>query len=59
MATQIGIVIRADGTVPFDDEVQEEHKHAMLGYLLEQGHAVAKQDDGSWKIANFDPNAVK
>lgn len=42
MAQQFGIVIRADGTVPFDAEVSEEHKVAILGHLVNTGHILDK-----------------
>jgi hypothetical protein len=34
----LGIVIRADGTVPFDDAVTEEHRAHTLAWLTDHGH---------------------
>jgi hypothetical protein len=37
----VGIVIRADGTVPFDDDVTEEHRAQTLAWLTDNGHTHA------------------
>lgn len=34
------VVIRADGTVPFDDSVPEENRLQTIGWLFDQGHAM-------------------
>lgn len=52
---QYGIIIRADGTVPFDTEVDDGHKQAMLGHLVAAGLTVQKQPDGSYKIPDWKP----
>jgi len=39
----VGIVIRADGTVPFDDDPSEEAAHIrahILAHLADKGHTV-------------------
>jgi hypothetical protein len=33
-----GIVIRADGSVPFEDDVHPDHKAHMIAHLVSQGH---------------------
>lgn len=50
---QLGIVICADGSVPFDEGVHPDHKTAMLGHLAQLGHQVVVAEDGSVKLANF------
>lgn len=35
-----GVVIRADGTVPFDADVPEHHRERTLRWLAEQGHTI-------------------
>ncbi len=50
-----GLVIRADGTVPFDDELHADHKHAMIGHLVAQGHSVKMDEDGAVRIENWTP----
>lgn len=51
----IGIVIRADGTVPFDKDVPEQTREHMIRHLAQMGHTV--QDVHGCrdaKIADFD-----
>lgn len=36
----IGIVIRADGTVPFDDEVSHEHRSQTITHLIDSGNEI-------------------
>lgn len=36
----LGIVVRADGTVPFDNGVPAAHKQARLSALADDGHIV-------------------
>lgn len=36
--TQLGIVIRTDGTVPFDDGVHPDVRTKILKALAQQGH---------------------
>lgn len=38
----VGIVIRADGTIPFDlvDGEEHPHKHAILAHVAAKGHAL-------------------
>lgn len=45
----IGVIIRADGTVPFDEGVHPEVKAAILKHLELQGHKV-EVHDGVHKI---------
>jgi hypothetical protein len=48
----VGIVIRADGTVPFDDDVPEANKAATLKHLIDEGHSVAPvEGTNHYKIA--------
>lgn len=35
----LGIVIRADGTVPFDEGLHPTHRAAMLAHLTDLGHS--------------------
>lgn len=35
----LGVVIRRDGTVPFDDDCHADVRAACLAHLAEQGHA--------------------
>lgn len=37
---QFGAVIRADGTVPFDDDVSTVHRQAIIDMLKVNGHDV-------------------
>lgn len=48
-----GIIIRADGTIPFDTDVLEIHKQAMLDYLRSEGLVVELQPDGTYKIKDW------
>lgn len=34
----VGIVVKADGSVPFDEGVNPQVKTHILGFLVEQGH---------------------
>lgn len=45
----LGIVIRADGSVPFDADLHPDHKAAMIAHLQETGHEFEHQrdDDGN------------
>lgn len=53
---QLGVVIKRDGTVPFDEGLHPEHQAQILGYLLLEGHQLEKHPDtGLWKIANYTP----
>lgn len=44
----LAIVIRKDGTVPFDEG--HPHKERILGHLVTLGNVVEKQPDGTHKI---------
>lgn len=37
----IGVVIRADGTVPFDDDCHPHVRGQILAHLADLGHTVA------------------
>lgn len=52
---QYGIIVRADGTVPFDEDLPSVHKERILGKLVSAGHTVTLQPDGTHKIADFNP----
>lgn len=47
------VVIKADGSIPFESDVHPAHKAAMLGHLTMQGHAVKRRDDGSYFIEGW------
>lgn len=36
----VGIVIRADGTVPFDDDCSSDVRAHILAHLADKGHTV-------------------
>jgi hypothetical protein len=38
------IVIKQDGTVPFDHDLPDEHRVAMLGDLADMGHTLKHVD---------------
>ena len=45
MSTQhVGIVIRKDGTVPFDADLDPAIKTHILGHLVETGHVLEHHD---------------
>lgn len=41
----LGVVIRADGTVPFDADCDPNVRSAILGHLMDQGHTLAPVKD--------------
>jgi hypothetical protein len=43
----IGIVIRADNTVPFDAGLDPAVKTHIIGHLVETGHLLEHAHDGS------------
>ncbi len=47
-----GIVIRADGTVPFDADLHPDHKAAILSHLRDSGHEFehAHDDNGNHQV---------
>jgi hypothetical protein len=51
----VGIVIRADGHVPFDDDVSEEHRAHMIAHLVGLGHHVEphRHHKGHFFIKNW------
>ncbi len=56
---QYAIIIRADGTIPFDDDVSEEHKTAMLGHLTQMGHVIQRDlVSNEWVSLNHDKSDV-
>jgi len=36
----VAIVMRKDGTVPFDDDVPEDHRAIIMGALVANGHEI-------------------
>ncbi len=46
----LGIVIKADGTVPFDGGLKHPHRAAVLQALVDSGHAVEPAAEGALKI---------
>ncbi len=57
----VGIVIRADGSVPFDDDVHPDHRAQMIAHLVGMGHHVEphRHHKGHFFIKNWKkPNSV-
>jgi hypothetical protein len=44
----LALVIKADGTIPFDAD--HPHKEAILGHLVATGHVIEPQADGTHKL---------
>lgn len=40
----VGVVIRKDGTVPFDDDCGDEVRSAIHTWLIDQGHQIESFD---------------
>lgn len=55
----LSIVIRSDGTVPFDADLHPDHKRAMIGHLVETGHTLHHAEDGSHVRITAGPHAPK
>lgn len=51
----LGIVIRADGSVPMDADVPEGHEVAMIEALVEAGHDVRWNTDDGYRIDGWQP----
>jgi hypothetical protein len=51
----LATVIRADGTVPFDDDVSEGHRALHLAHLVQSGHHVEphRHHKGHFFIKNW------
>jgi hypothetical protein len=51
-----GMVIRADGTIPWDDDPNRHpgHKGAVLQDLVERGHTVTQTPEGHFIVADWD-----
>ena len=60
---QLGIVIRANGTIPFDEGFHPEHQALVLGHLLSTGHVLEKHPEtGEWKVTSgplLEPAAIE
>lgn len=55
-----GIVVRADGTVPFDEGVDPATKADMLLYLISQGYQVSPiKDTNHVQLTDFIPSKGK
>jgi len=54
-----GIIIRADGTVPFDDDLHPDHKRAIIGHLVEMGHELEHHPQGKHVRLKSGPHAPK
>lgn len=52
---RVGVVIRRDGTVPFDDDVHPAVKAAIHQHLLDEGHTVSEIEGGHLKVENWTP----
>lgn len=50
----VGVIIRADGTVPFDDDCHPHVREAILKHLDAKGHKVIITD-GIVKIHGWKP----
>lgn len=46
-----GVVIRADGTVPFDDDLHPDHKNAIVTHLIAMGHTLEPHPEGVRLVA--------
>ena len=56
MSTQhVGIVVRKDGTVPFDADLDPAVKTHIIGHLIETGHTLEHAPDGSCVILTSGP----
>ena len=58
----VGVVIRADGTVPFDDDCHPLVKAAIIQHLTDEGHTLTHHPEGhltihGWTPPEPDPNA--
>jgi hypothetical protein len=47
MQVNLGIVIKADGKVPFDPDLHPDHRRAIIGHLSDLGHTLEPAEDGS------------
>lgn len=57
MEQQYGIIIRADGTVPFDIELDTVHRQAIIEGLKTQGHDIFYDPEtNTHKIRNHNAN---
>ena len=54
-----GIVIRADGTIPFEPGTHPEVRANALLWCMEKGHTVSPLDGGHLKIHNWKAPAAK
>lgn len=52
---KVGVVIRRDGTVPFDDDVHPAVKAAIRQHLEDEGHELTELEGGHLKIENWEP----
>ncbi len=43
--SMVGVVIRADGTVPFDDDCPDHVRSHILAHLTDVGHTFSKVED--------------
>lgn len=61
----LGIITRADGTVPFDDDCDPNVRNAILVHLMDQGHTLAPIKDTkhvviqNWKPAQADELTIE
>lgn len=56
---RIGMVIRTDGTVPFDADCHPEVKAAIIATLTAQGHTLTHHPEGHLTIHNWSDPHVK
>lgn len=59
--SHLAIVIRKDGTVPFDADVHPIIKQRVLGHIAAAGHTIGPHLTiaGAHMIANWHPDKVK
>lgn len=57
MEQHFGYVVRADGTVPFDDEVSSVHRQMILNAIKAEGHDIYYDPvSNEHKIRNHNAN---
>lgn len=54
--SQIGVVVRKDGTVPFDEDVPPHVRDTVLKHLADRGHTVEPvAGTRHYRIKNWTP----
>lgn len=52
---KVGIVIKPDGSVPFDEGLDPAVKTHIIGHLIETGHTLEHAPDGSHVLLKSGP----